>query len=91
MVNKEELIVYLKEQKDERDKQLADYDVAVAERDEAKLAYERAEEKVESFGDVEKVKVDREKIEGFIEDLERVEEDPVESEQETVATATPLV
>ena len=65
MVN-EELIVYLKDQKAEREQRLTDYDLAVEKCEEAKRVLAEAEKEVERFGDVEKIKADKEKIEGFI-------------------------
>lgn len=74
----ENLIAYLKAQKAEREQELVDYENAVEKCEAAKLAYEEAEKEVEKFGDVEKVKEDVAKIDGFIFDLEKVEDKTVE-------------
>jgi hypothetical protein len=65
----ENLLAYLHKRKDKCSAQLADYDMAIAERAMAEENFRRACNKVESFGDVDMLKEERDMLSGFISDL----------------------
>lgn len=69
MNGKQELINYLEQERSQRQTKIIEYGKACEDLEEAKKIYNDAKSKVDSFGNVEILNAEIEKISGFINDL----------------------
>lgn len=65
-MDKQDLITYLEEEKAERQAKTNDYVVACEQLEAARCAYEDAQKIVDSFGSIDSINAEIEKINGFI-------------------------
>ncbi len=88
-MEKQDLITYLEEEKAERQAKANDYAVACEQLEAARCAYENAQKIVDSFGSIDNINAEIEKINGFITLLtteEKTEDTNVDTEGNALAS-----